>query len=367
MYKNKVIMGVTILIAISISVFILRQNLNYNKTNRNQSNNSLDNKRVTANTPKEQIMISQEIGINYVVHLYTLAQAGFKDEEYTKHYSDTVNKGDREFLIEHKEMMSFYGINKGVLTYYLFFIPALNNFQTTIEWENYFKSVNLFLETKEDIYIEAYLKEAIVPIDTLNNKISQDVFYKFQKIFINNFDTYKTQVWPFIQKELSVKSNELNQMIGEFNYIDRWEEVTNYEYNYNNYLYVLYYAGENGPSHNNLSLWKNSCYYQFASSKDMLDMFSHELGMHLILPEVIDLWEQHNTYDVSDEIVYQSLETLVTFLNEKVLDRAGYDMNILYESDFYTIYNELYLDGITSPRDLYEEGFKIYLKRIENH
>lgn len=68
--------------------------------------------------------------------------------------------------------------------------------------------------------------------------------------------------------ELKKRSNELNEELLGFPYIDKWEEVTGYDFGDNDYYVAHFYAGKNGPSWNNVSLYKNTAY--FNSNKDFI-------------------------------------------------------------------------------------------------
>ena len=58
--------------------------------------------------------------INYVTHLYTLAELGFKDEEYSAKYIGTVAKADLDTLRKYNSLLSF-GRGEGGMFAGLFF------------------------------------------------------------------------------------------------------------------------------------------------------------------------------------------------------------------------------------------------------
>ncbi len=74
-----------------------------------------------------KVTIDYNVGINYVTHLYTLANIGFADEEYCNKYSHTVPLEDIKILQKYQEYLRFENGKSGLLTSNFFFIPAYAN------------------------------------------------------------------------------------------------------------------------------------------------------------------------------------------------------------------------------------------------
>jgi hypothetical protein len=88
-----------------------------------------------------------------------------------------------------------------------------------------------------------------------------------------------------------------------------------------------------------------------------MDMFSHELGVHMILPHISEVKNQFFKNDVPPEVIYKAGETLATFYNEKVLNRLEKNDS---DKQFMRIYSRLFQEGINNPRELYEKGIMEY-------
>ena len=61
--------------------------------------------------------------INYATHLYTLAELGFKDDEYSAKYIGTVAKADLDTLRKYKDLLSF-GRGEGSMFAGMFFFAV---------------------------------------------------------------------------------------------------------------------------------------------------------------------------------------------------------------------------------------------------
>lgn len=246
--------------------------------------------------------------------------------------------------------------------------------QTKKEYEDYFQAWRQAL--KEDYipvkkYYSAHDYSQYLNMDEiLRNAIHtikplESIFNRIGEIYINNFYTYYNVIWPI----LSEKSQQLNEKI-ENGLIERWETVTGYKFLKDRYYVVLFYAGKQGPSWNNLSFDKNSVFYN-DEEECMLDMISHELGIHVLLPHLGELFNKYqqeisriDVPDVYGNVAYNAFESLATFYNRKVLNRGTHDFYEGHDMDkFLAIYSELYDDNL-DPLNMYNEGVKRYLETI---
>lgn len=309
-----------------------------------------------------------EIGINYVTHIYTLANAGFEDSEYVKKYGNTISKEDIAFLKKNADAMKFFHRTGGKLKTQLYFLPALNNFQEEEAWRRYFSAWEKAIEERSFDAVEPYctglFHEQVssffenVRDEQWKESVLKELplFKKIGEIYIRNFETYKAKVWPEVEPILKKRSGDLNKRLSDIPYVNKWEAVTGYQFGDYDYYIALYYAGEHGPSFNNVSLNKNTAYYN-SETDYMLDMFSHELGIHIMLPHIYKLSDGFLESGVPVDVIYRAGETLASFYNEKVLGRPE---NNNFDKQFMDIYSKLSQEGVSSPRELYERGIKAY-------
>ncbi len=164
------------------------------------------------------------------------------------------------------------------------------------------------------------------------------------------------------------KAQALNRKI-ERNLIAKWEQVTGYKFQRKEYCVNLFYAGANGPSFNNLSLDKNTAFYNIDEG-NMLDMISHEWGIHVLLPHLRTLkWQfEREIPRITDNpriygnVSYMAFESLAAFYNRKVLGRNASDVDTSNDYQrFFAIYNRLYQDKL-DPVKMYELGVKEYIR-----
>lgn len=198
-----------------------------------------------------QVFFDVELGVNYVTHLYTLAKAGFDDPAYVKQYASSLMPTSLEYLRANAELYSFYGRDQGPFADLLYFTPSYFNFETTEEFSDYFAAWDEAIKRKSHRPFEQYTlhsqhmirffsaddqtwKQEILPLDR--------VFAKIGRIYVDNFDTYKKEIWPNIHPVLIRCSQVLNQMM-EPNLIEHWEECTGLQFEKEHYKIILYFAG----------------------------------------------------------------------------------------------------------------------------
>lgn len=325
-----------------------------------------------------QVYTDVELGVNYVTHIYTIAEAGFEDKDYLTKYGDTISIADKEYLNEHSRFMSFTRKDHGPFAGQLFFIPSYFNMRTKKNYENYFQAWIQAIKEKSFLYLEKYQCfnhdyremfkadsekwEKILEIEPIYNRIG--------KIYVDNIENYCNNVWPEIRPWLLKKSQELNKKI-EKNLILKWEKITGYKFKKDAYCILLFYAGANGPSFNNLSLDKNTAFYNY-NEKYMLDMISHELGIHILLPylsKAINKFERNisriNNPEIYGNVSYIALESLATFYNMEVFNRETMDIHSSNDyNKFSSIYSELYHINL-DPLSIYEKGVEEYIKDLK--
>lgn len=313
-----------------------------------------------------------ELGVNYITHIFTLGDIGFMDKDYVTKYGDYVSEEDLECLSNHKEQMSFLQHNSGDLVNEFYFIPAYNNFDTKEKWQAYFKALDDLCASKDARYMEPYAKgfdwqlgryEYLKDMKDEDLKLVREVLAEIGKVFINNFDTYKDEIWPDVKPILESQAQAYNEMLKGQDYISAWEEVTDCSYGDNSYYIALYYAGRNGPSFNNVSLYKNTAYYNPDAQEHMIDMFSHELGIHVFMNDVRKVQARFYKDELPGDVIYIANETLATFYHSKILGKQGKDSLNLCDYGFYNIYKKLYEEGVTKPSKLMKQGMKRYIKQ----
>jgi hypothetical protein len=320
-----------------------------------------------------------EIGVNYVVHVYTLAGAGFKDEEYTARFGQTISAPDLEYLRENAGLLSFLRQDSGPFAGACYFVPAGMNLTSREAYGRYFAAWNKALEFRSFAPLEALSdraldnsrgifalgenewKKSIVPLIP--------VFARVGKIFTDSFEAYEKRVWPAVRPILEAKARGLNALIEPLNLIPAWEKAAGYDFGSEGYCVSLYYAGQRGPSFNDTGLHKNTAYYGMEEAR-FLDMISHEVGIHVLMPRLEGLLGRFRSEIPKIEspwiygnVGYMAFESLAAYYNRKVLGRAALDVYCPNDPlAFLEIYGKL--DGPqASPEDLLRDGVREYVAR----
>jgi hypothetical protein len=329
-----------------------------------------------------RIIIDYSIGINYVTHLYTLAGIGFHDKEYCEQFANTVKKHDLDILRKNAEHMKFgQGVN-GQFTSLLFFIPAYANLKTKSEYKQYFMNIELAVKNRNLAPLYRYIpmnqKKMYKQRFTMTDKdwrkemAALRQFEEIAHVYIDNIDGYLENVYPKIESELEDRSEHLTKLMNTNTVMADWQHATKLRWNYGNYKYLLFRAGKDGPSFNNLSENMNSLYYNMDDTYT-IDMFSHEFGIFLMFDSIIpkaykEMGKKYPTYnnDITlGRVNRMAFEMLAVYYNCKIQRKKTTDYYNFTHSDpvaFFEIYENLYKSGITVPKDMYVKAVDEYMK-----
>jgi hypothetical protein len=326
---------------------------------------------------QKQVYTDYELGVNYIVHMYTLADAGFHDENYIAKYGNFLTKADREFLRNNASLFSFSQQDRGPFAFALYFVPAQFNFKSRTDYKEYFNAWNKAIKTKSFKPLEVYSDSGITEYQSLfamNEKAWQEnvlslqpAFQRLGEIFTNNFEKYQKVIWPEVRPILAKKSCEINQQLLKLDIIPSWEKLTGYSLGDNSYCISLFYAGRYGPSFNDTSSTKNTAFYDL-DQKHFIDMISHEVGIHILFTHINKLVFQYqqeipkieNPY-IYGNVSYMASESLAAFYNQKVLKRNAYDVYCINDPlAFAEIYERLYNQGLP-PDEIYRQGVLEYI------
>lgn len=326
--------------------------------------------------PQGRVYTDVELGVNYITHLYTLAEAGFVDEDYMKKYKGNIDPKELQYLKTNAHLMSFYNRDQGPFTGLLYFTPAYWNFQTQKEWYEYFTAWNNAVNQQDfspfarySLHPQYDIRLFQVDDETWEKEILplHEVFKQITEIFVANLENYQKNIWPEVKPSLTERVKSLNQQIPP-DLVEKWESLLGYEFKEEEYRVVLFFAGAHGPSWNNLSLSKNTAFYNH-DEEFMIPMTSHELGVHILLPyleETVSLYERViPTLDlpgIYGRVSYTAFESLAAFYNERL--SAGKFKTGFASNDYPTykgIFERIYNPHI-EPLELYVQSVDCYLQ-----
>ena len=292
-------------------------------------------------SPKQQadeIKILMEIRpeVNYVTHLYTLAELGFSDSVYAAKYGHTLPQAAIDTLQKYKEYLTFEQGENGPLSCF-FFRVAQETFADADALKNIMDGYR-----EEALRLGAPVDEMAIPTAIAN-------------VYVENYDYYLREVYPQAKADMEERQQLLSQKVQELSFVKDWERVTGYKWNRGDYHWLLYRAGKNGPSYNNLNDSTNTVWYN-QSVDYQLAMFMEEMK------------EYTRKLDSDRDLTYVpwgAFESLACWYNCKIAGQKTADYHAFGNADVQTfceIYDSLSEDGISDPAELYRIGIMEYLK-----
>ena len=217
-----------------------------------------------AQTPRPEIKILMEIRpeVNYVTHLYTLAGLGFADSSYAAKYGYTLPQEAIDTLQKYKDYLTFGQGEGGMLAGPFFFgvsaenIPNVDSMQVVM---------NVVMNEGRKANAPADVMAAVRAV---------------ADVYATHYDAYLKNIYPQVKADMEERRQLLSQKIQAQSFIKDWERVTGYTWHRGNYHWLLYRAGQKGPSYNNLNDSTNTVWYN-QDIDYQLAMFSHEFGIFL--------------------------------------------------------------------------------------
>jgi len=308
-------------------------------------------------SPKQQadeIKILMEIRpeVNYVTHLYTLAELGFSDSVYAAKYGHTLPQAAIDTLQKYKDLLIFGQGENGPLSWF-FFRVAQETFADADALKNIMDGYR-----EEALRLGAPADEMAIPTAIAN-------------VYVENYDYYLREVYPQAKADMEERRQLLSQKVQELSFVKDWERVTGYKWNRGDYHWLLYRAGKNGPSYNNLNDSTNTVWYN-QNIDYQLAMFSHEFGIFLMQDSINPIYEETKEYTRKLKskrdltyVPWSAFESLACWYNCKIAGKETADYSAFSEADVQTfckIYDRLSKEGVTNPAELYRIGIMEYLK-----
>lgn len=309
---------------------------------------------VQIKTKGSDINITAEIRpeVNYVTHLYTLAGLGFSDDEYIAKYGNTLPQEPLDTLRKYKDLLVFGQGEGGYLAGPFFFGVSKENIANADSMK-----VMMAVLMEEGRKMNAS-EEMMLAVKSIAD------------VFVSQYDNYLQKVYPLVKADMEERMAMLNEKLSGNSFVADWERVTGYSWNKGDYHWLLYRAGENGPSYNNLDENTNTVYYN-QSLDYQLAMFSHEFGIFLMMDSINPVMEEMKEYTRSLKtdrdmtfVPWSAFESLSCWYNCKIAGQKTVDYQNFGEADvekFCIIYDGLEKIGIKEPAELYRKAILEYI------
>ena len=308
-----------------------------------------------AQTPWSEVKILMEIRpeVNYVTHLYTLAGLGFADSAYAAKYGNTLPQAAIDTLHKYKNYLTFGQGEGGMLAGPFFFGVSAENIPNADSMQ---VVMNVVMNEGRKANAPADVMAAVRSVGN---------------VYIENYDAYLKNVYPQVKADMEERRQLLGQRLQEQSFVKGWERVTGYTWRRGDYHWLLYCAGQKGPSYNNLNDSTNTVWYN-QNIDYQLAMFSHEFGIFLMQDSIDPIEDEMKEYikklDSKRDLTYvpwSAFESLACWYNCKIAGRKTADYHAFGEADVQTfcrIFDRLSNFGISDPAELYRQGVMEYLK-----
>ena len=305
--------------------------------------------------PEVKLLIEIRPEVNYVTHLYTLAELGFSDSTYAAKYGNTLPKAAIDTLQKYKKYLTFGQGEGGMLAGPFFFGVSAENIPNVDSMQ---VMMNVVLNEG---------KKTNAPVDVMA------AVRAIANVYVAHYDAYLKNIYPQVKADMEERRQMLSQRMQKLSFVKDWERVTGYTWRRGDYHWLLYRAGQKGPSYNNLNDSTNTVWYN-QNIDYQLAMFSHEFGIFLMQDSIDPIVEEFKEYtrklDSDRDLTYvpwSAFESLACWYNCKIAGRKTADYHAFGEADvktFCQIFDSLSKDGISDPAELYRKGVKEYLKQL---
>ena len=305
--------------------------------------------------PEVKLLIEIRPEVNYVTHLYTLAELGFSDSTYAAKYGNTLPKAAIDTLQKYKKYLTFGQGEGGMLSGPLFFGVSAENIPNADSMQ---VMMNVVLNEG---------KKTNAPVDVMA------AVRAIANVYVAHYDAYLKNIYLQVKADMEERRQMLSQRMQKLSFVKDWERVTGYTWRRGDYHWLLYRAGQKGPSYNNLNDSTNTVWYN-QDIDYQLAMFSHEFGIFLMQDSIDPIVEEFKEYtrklDSDRDLTYvpwSAFESLACWYNCKIAGRKTADYHAFGEADvktFCQIFDSLSKDGISDPAELYRKGVKEYLKQL---
>ena len=302
--------------------------------------------------PEVKLLIEIRPEVNYVTHLYTLAELGFSDSTYAAKYGNTLPKAAIDTLQKYKKYLTFGQGEGGMLAGPFFFGVSAENIPNVDSMQ---VMMNVVLNEG---------KKTNAPVDVMA------AVRAIANVYVAHYDAYLKNLYPQVKADMEERRQMLSQRMQKLSFVKDWERVTGYTWRRGDYHWLLYRAGQKGPSYNNLNDSTNTVWYN-QDIDYQLAMFSHEFGIFLMQDSIDPIVEEFKEYtrklDSDRDLTYvpwSAFESLACWYNCKIAGRKTADYHAFGEADvktFCQIFDSLSKEGISDPAELYRKGVKEYL------
>ena len=165
-----------------------------------------------AQTARSEVKILIEIRpeVNYVTHLYALAELGFSDSTYAAKYGNTLPKAAIDTLQKYKKYLTFGQGEGGMLAGPFFFGVSAENIPNVDSMQ---VMMNVVLNEG---------KKTNAPVDVLA------AVRAIANVYVAHYDAYLKNIYPQVKADMEERRQMLSQRMQKLSFVKDWERVTGY-------------------------------------------------------------------------------------------------------------------------------------------
>jgi hypothetical protein len=282
-----------------------------------------------------------QFGVNYIVFIMASVGINWRND-YTEAYRNFLSPEGQHTLEINRSHLTFGDGDGGQLTCELFFFPAYLNLETSESARDYYTTLTTAIRSGKWSPFETHYAEPLAHIrafypgfldhtgDANSMKLLADNADALAAVFLCNMERYRQEVWPQDKAMLERVAGRIPTLWGDTDIFAAWEQIVGIKFIAPSYRILLVAAMKGGPNANSLAFDTNTFYADDSpeSYHYYYFFFSHEIGTHLLIPEIIKTEE-------IDNIGYITQENLAKYYNERLLPNAHYEMGGNYHDEYF--------------------------------
>ena len=265
---------------------------------------------------------------NYTGHLLGAAQIGYSGS-YARKYKQTVAAKDLDYLQTHAKLLQWSEGDEGILTYFFVTFPGYVNPASKKHLGEYLTDLNSAVAARNFDQFKDKYQYYIQELDLWNGFNENELIFAYRdeiqelsKIWMNNYDAFREEVWPVYEDQMSRLAQALNEKFDEWNLIRRWEKLTGLEYKAPSYRVVLSLGMENGPCFKSLGYDKQWCYFG-NDPKQMIHQICQQTGLRMMACLCAGQYQDYNP-----NTCYQVYQSMAAYFTDQIFADLGLDQKI---------------------------------------
>jgi len=338
---------------------------------------------------EKAIVGTTELIPNYLMHMLVVGDVWSTNSAYANKYSKFVRTDAIQYIHNNRQLIAWGNGTGGPLASPLFFIPSALGLNNESELKAYFSDVSSGFNDGFRTFKRVYSKRLpgkdlwwTSELSGKNRRTYKKTFDELATVFIENFNSYKENVWPIEKRKLEKTSKKLTAHFKGRKSIEQWEETVRLSFPGDTFFIVLTSANASpAPSANDLSRTRYNFYYSPQGFTALTRFINHEICTNLLYDTVRKLYGDRDINralhkaNLGQNVIWQAFEALAEFYNKRNRTNMGKDAwtgtsfsgdNLNFEP-FYKIYNtELKQDPSQSAETLMRKGVMGYIKTHRN-